>query len=79
MKLIVQAAMALAALGVAVQAQPVKVGEPAKSQSVVKLSKAELASITAGSSANFPPGQFPAGNPAKAPGNSNPNEKGGKK
>jgi hypothetical protein len=26
------------------------------------------------SSANFPPGQFPAGNPAHAPGNSNPNE-----
>ncbi len=25
------------------------------------------------SSANFPPGQFPSGNPAKAPGNSNPN------
>jgi len=24
------------------------------------------------SSANFPPGQFPSGNPAKAPGNSNP-------
>ena len=26
------------------------------------------------SSANFPPGQFPSGNPAQAPGNSNPNE-----
>ena len=26
------------------------------------------------SSAKFPPGQFPSGNPAKAPGNSNPNE-----
>jgi len=26
------------------------------------------------SSANFPPGQFPSGNPAHAPGNSNPNE-----
>jgi hypothetical protein len=25
------------------------------------------------SNANFPPGQFPAGNPAHAPGNSNPN------
>jgi len=24
------------------------------------------------SSANFPPGQFPSGNPAQAPGNSNP-------
>jgi len=31
------------------------------------------------SSANFPPGQFPAGNPAQAPGNSNPNENGGPK
>jgi hypothetical protein len=26
------------------------------------------------SSANFPPGQFPSGNPAQAPGLSNPNE-----
>ena len=26
------------------------------------------------SSANFPPGRFPSGNPAHAPGNSNPNE-----
>ena len=26
------------------------------------------------SSANFPPGQFPSGNPAQAPGQSNPNE-----
>jgi len=26
------------------------------------------------SSSNFPPGQFPSGNPAQAPGNSNPNE-----
>ena len=26
------------------------------------------------SAANFPPGQFPSGNPAHAPGNSNPNE-----
>jgi hypothetical protein len=39
----------------------------------VKLSKAEMAKITAGSNANFPPGQFPSGNPAQAPGNSNPN------
>jgi hypothetical protein len=31
------------------------------------------------SSANFPPGQFPSGNPAQAPGNSNPNENGGPK
>jgi len=26
------------------------------------------------SAANFPPGQFPSGNPAQAPGRSNPNE-----
>ena len=26
------------------------------------------------SNANFPPGQFPSGNPAHAPGKSNPNE-----
>ena len=31
------------------------------------------------SSSNFPPGQHPSGNPAKAPGNSNPNENGGPK
>ena len=31
------------------------------------------------SSASFPPGQFPSGNPAQAPGNSNPNENGGPK
>ena len=31
------------------------------------------------SSSKFPPGQAPAGNPAQAPGNSNPNENGGKK
>jgi hypothetical protein len=76
-----QAVVTLGALGVAVQAQPVKIPEqPAKKhQAVVKLSKAELASITAGSNANFPPGQFPSGNPAHAPGNSNPNENGGPK
>jgi len=26
------------------------------------------------SNANFPPGQFPSGNPAQAPGRSNPND-----
>jgi hypothetical protein len=31
------------------------------------------------SAANFPPGQFPSGNPAHAPGESNPNENGGSK
>ena len=31
------------------------------------------------SAAHFPPGQFPSGNPAHAPGESNPNENGGPK
>ena len=34
----------------------------------------ELEQKIAPSSANFPPGQFPSGNPAHAPGQSNPNE-----
>jgi len=65
-----QIARTLAAIGVLGLAITV----PAKLGKAVKLSKAQMASITAGSSANFPPGQFPAGNPAQAPGNSNPNE-----
>ena len=39
----------------------------------------ELEERIAPSAANFPPGQFPSGNPAHAPGNSNPNENGGPK
>jgi hypothetical protein len=34
----------------------------------------QLEERIAPSNANFPPGQFPSGNPAHAPGNSNPNE-----
>jgi hypothetical protein len=34
----------------------------------------ELEKRIAPSAADFPPGQFPSGNPAHAPGNSNPNE-----
>jgi hypothetical protein len=34
----------------------------------------ELEERIAPSSGNFPPGQFPSGNPAHAPGLSNPNE-----
>ena len=34
----------------------------------------QLEERIAPSSGNFPPGQFPSGNPAHAPGNSNPNE-----
>lgn len=37
-----------------------------------KISKLE--ERIAPSNANFPPGQFPSGNPAHAPGQSNPNE-----
>jgi hypothetical protein len=37
----------------------------------VKLSKDQMDKITAGGQSHFPPGQFPAGNPAKAPGQSN--------
>jgi hypothetical protein len=34
----------------------------------------ELEERIAPSNGNFPPGQFPSGNPAHAPGQSNPNE-----
>jgi hypothetical protein len=51
--------LALGALGFAANAEP------------VKLSKAQLDQITAGSQQATPPGQFPAGNPAKSPGKSN--------
>ena len=44
-----------------------------------ELTGLETVHVTSGSQANFPPGQFPAGNPAQAPGNSNPNENGGPK
>lgn len=43
------------------------------------LHEKELKQVAGGSSNNFPPGQNPSGNPAKAPGNSNPNENGGSK
>jgi hypothetical protein len=45
-----------------------------KNQSDIQLHVEELEARIAPSSANFPPGQFPSGNPAHAPGNSNPNE-----
>ena len=44
-----------------------------------KFQVAKLEERIAPSNANFPPGQFPSGNPAHAPGNSNPNENGGPK
>jgi hypothetical protein len=40
----------------------------------VDLKIEQLEERIAPSSANFPPGQFPSGNPAHAPGQSNPNE-----
>jgi hypothetical protein len=40
----------------------------------VNLEIEQLEERIAPSNANFPPGQFPSGNPAHAPGNSNPNE-----
>jgi hypothetical protein len=44
---------------------------------VIQLEVEELEERIAPSSAGFPPGQFPSGNPANAPGNSNPNEQPG--
>jgi hypothetical protein len=38
------------------------------------LNAKELHNVAGGSNNNFPPGQQPSGNPAKAPGNSSPNE-----
>lgn len=42
-------------------------------QEALQIEIEELEPKVAPSNANFPPGQFPAGNPAHAPGNSNPN------
>jgi hypothetical protein len=44
------------------------------SRDEMQLEIEELEERITPSSANFPPGQFPSGNPAHAPGNSNPNE-----
>ena len=40
----------------------------------VRFAIEKLEERIAPSNANFPPGQFPSGNPAHAPGKSNPNE-----
>jgi hypothetical protein len=67
-------AVVLGAMSAVAMAEPVDTqDEP------IQLTEAQMDQFKAGSSANFPPGQFPAGNPAKAPGNSNPNEQGGPK
>jgi len=54
-------------------------GQQEKQQNTGKFQVRKLEERIAPSSANHPPGQFPAGNPAHAPGNSNPNENGGPK
>jgi len=52
-----------------------KLGKKVKMMKVeLELMVEELEERIAPSNANFPPGQFPSGNPAHAPGNSNPNE-----
>jgi len=45
-----------------------------REQQVRQFSIEKLEERIAPSNANFPPGQFPSGNPAHAPGQSNPNE-----
>jgi hypothetical protein len=49
-------------------------GGETKMQEPIRLDIEELEERIAPSNANFPPGQFPSGNPAHAPGQSNPNE-----
>ena len=62
MRTVILSVLALAAVSFAANATPVKLG------------KDQLATISAaqGGQKNFAPGRFPAGNPAKAPGKSNP-------
>ncbi len=48
--------------------------EARKDEKKSKFRIEKLEERIAPSSANFPPGQFPSGNPAQAPGRSNPNE-----
>jgi hypothetical protein len=73
-RVILALAILFAMSSVASAVEQAKQGQPSATKAI-KLSKAEMAKITAGSNANFPPGQFPSGNPAKAPGDSNPNTK----
>jgi len=49
------------------------------SQKSSKFQVVKLEERIAPSANKFPPGQNPSGNPAQAPGNSNPNENGGPK
>jgi len=48
--------------------------EPKKVEKKNRFQIEKLEERIAPSNANFPPGQFPSGNPAQAPGQSNPNE-----
>ena len=48
--------------------------EPRKQETRSRFQIDQLEERIAPSNANFPPGQFPSGNPAQAPGQSNPNE-----
>jgi hypothetical protein len=47
---------------------------PSQASTPRKFQVTKLEERIAPSNAKFPPGQFPSGNPAQAPGNSNPNE-----
>lgn len=47
--------------------------EPRKEETQNRFEIEQLEERIAPSNANFPPGQFPSGNPAHAPGQSNPN------
>jgi hypothetical protein len=77
-------ALALGATMTLAMAEPVTLTDAGLSPSTSKVSLAmpepvtltgaQMDQVVAGSEANFPPGQFPSGNPAHAPGNSNPNE-----
>src|SRR5262249_11887492 len=48
--------------------------EPRKDEKTDRFQIVKLEERIAPSNGNFPPGQFPSGNPAHAPGQSNPNE-----
>ena len=48
--------------------------KPMDDKKLRELTTEELDHVSGGSNANHPPGTFPAGNPAQAPSNSNPNE-----
>ena len=48
--------------------------KPQSNEKPARFQVVKLEERIAPSNANFPPGQFPSGNPAHAPGRSNPNE-----